>query len=188
MLGLFSTLKVTLKSFIDDGMLICRRTAYFSSQFTAPNHTWTGQGDETMKAAFCLTKINQVLPWHIFWNIWLLSLTWKLSSLRKLVEVNMSFDKTWPKCHEGKELAQKKGLIRTWIPENPYNDLLLDHIDESVIFSNFAKVAIFKRGQMIMIMIYFVAAKNSCDANARQKTKTWTYVKHAFQFLVNLKS
>ena len=39
-----------------------------------------------------------------------------------------------------------------------------------------------------MIMICFVAAKNSCDANAKQKTKTWTYVKHAFKFSVELKS
>ena len=51
---------------------------------------------------------------------------------------------TWVSTKHGqnamKEKSQpkKRGLIRTWIPENPYNDLLLDHIDESVIFSNFA--------------------------------------------------
>ena len=39
-----------------------------------------------------------------------------------------------------------------------------------------------------MITIYFVAAKSSCDANTKQKTKTWTYVKHALQFSVDFES
>ena len=41
---------------------------------------------------------------------------------------------------------------------------------------------------MKLIMIKFVAAKNSCDANTKQKTKTWTYVKHALQLSIDFES